>query len=87
MRSTTTIWRCSLALVILLLQSNEFDLGNAKVRQLYFSLMVSSAAGLNTSGVVPAVERALQDINNDSTILPGYSIHYTRVVDTKVMCT
>ena len=52
--------------------------------RLYFSLMVSGAAGQNTSGVVPAVERALQDINNDSSVLPGYSLHFTRVTDTQV---
>ena len=54
-------------------------------RPLYFTLMVSGAAGLNTSGIVPAVERALQDINSDPTILPGYSLNYTRVADTKVV--
>ena len=52
---------------------------------LYFSLMVSSAAGQNTSGVVPSVERALEDINSDPNILAaGYSLNYTRVLDTEV---
>ena len=58
---------------------------NAGSTSLYFSLMVSSAAGQNTSGVVPSVERALQDINSDPNILAaGYSLNYTRVLDTEV---
>lgn len=51
---------------------------------LYFTLMVSSAPGMNTSDIVPSLERALEDINSDSTILPGYSLRYTRVLDTRV---
>ena len=54
-------------------------------QSLYFSLMVSGGAGLNTSGVVPAVERTLQEINSDATIIPGYRLHHTRVADTKVI--
>ena len=51
-------------------------------KTLYFSLMVSSAAGQNTLGVVPSVERALQEINSDPNI--RYSLNYTRVLDTEV---
>ena len=53
-------------------------------RSIYFSLMVSTAPGLNTAVVAPAVEFALDDINNDPSILPGYKLRYTRVADTKV---
>ena len=63
------------------------DVLNAE-KTLYFSLMVSSAAGQNTSGVVPSVERALEDINRDPNILAaGYSLNYTRVLDTEVTTT
>lgn len=51
---------------------------------LYFSLLVSSAATLNTSGVVSAVEQALGMIHNDTTMLPGYSLQYSGVLDTQV---
>ena len=75
----------SIILVSMLCGCNSVRMEVNGSRSLYFSLMVSSAAGLNTSGVVPAVDQALQDINSDSAILPGYSLHYTRVADTKVM--
>ena len=50
----------------------------------YFGLMVSSAATLNTSGVVSAVDQALETVNSDSTILPGVRLQYTRALDTQV---
>ena len=53
-------------------------------RSIYFSLMVSTAPGLNTAVVAPAVELALEEINSDPSILPGYKLRYTRVADTKV---
>ena len=56
-------------------------------RSLYFSLMVSTAPGLNTAVVAPAVELTLENINSDPTMLPGYTLHYTRVADTKVSTT
>lgn len=50
----------------------------------YFSLMVSSAPTLDTTRVVPAVDQALQFINSDTAILPGYNLLYTQVLDTQV---
>ena len=51
---------------------------------IYFSLMVSSAPTLDTTGVVPAVNKVLDAINSDSTILPGYRLEYSTVLDTQV---
>ena len=50
----------------------------------YFSLMVSSAPTLDTSGVVSAVDQTLELINNDTTILSGYDLKYSQVLDTQV---
>ena len=72
----------------LLLVLVAVTLGNAcavlEDKSLYFSLMVSTAPGLNTAVVAPAVELTLENINSDPTILPGYTLRYTRVADTKV---
>lgn len=43
--------------------------------------------GLNSSGVVPAVDMALADINNRSDLLPGYSLTYDQVKDSQVCTT
>ena len=50
----------------------------------YFSLMVSSAPTLDTSGVVSSVDQALQLINNHTTVLPGHNLQYSQVLDGQV---
>ena len=40
--------------------------------------------GYNSSGVVPAADIALEDINKDPHILPGYRLTYDRVRDSQV---
>ena len=50
----------------------------------YFSLIVSSTPTINTSGIVSAVDQVLELINSDTTILPGYCLKYTQVLDTQV---
>lgn len=41
----------------------------------YFSVVLSNApATLNTSGVLSAVDRAIQFVNNDPTILPRHRL-------------
>ena len=58
------------------------------VTDLHFVLMVSGRDGAmtveqNTAGVVPAVNMALEQINA-ATILPGYRLRYTTLLDTTV---
>lgn len=43
---------------------------------LYFSLIQSLTGPLATNGTVAGVKVALDRINNDSSLLPGYSLHY-----------
>ena len=42
--------------------------------------------GLNTSGVVPAADLALEDINADPDMLPGYNLVYDKVRDSQAGC-
>lgn len=51
---------------------------------MYFSLMVSSAPTLNTSGIASAVDEALKLVHKDATLLPGYSLQYSQVLDSQV---
>ena len=43
---------------------------------LYFAFMQSFSGGYVSSGGIPAVMVALDEINNRSALLPGYSLHY-----------
>ena len=44
---------------------------------LYFALIQSLGGELDGSGSVAGVKVALDRINNDSSLLPGYTLHYT----------
>ena len=44
---------------------------------LYFALIQAMTGPLATNGTVAGVKVALDWINNDTSILPGYTLHYT----------
>ena len=50
-----------------------------KICPLYIALMMSFAIGREyiSSGVIASVQYALDQINADQDLLPGYSLHYT----------
>ena len=50
---------------------------------LYFALIQSLGGQYDSSGSVAGVKVALDRINSDMTLLPGYSLHYT-LADSKV---
>ena len=65
-----------------LLQKSE---GESINRNLTFMFVTSFGQfGLNTSGVVPAADIALEDINANPDILPGYNLVYDIVRDSQV---
>jgi hypothetical protein len=54
-------------------------------QNLTFMFMTSFGRfGLNSSGVIPAADIALEAINADPSILPGYDLVYDRVRDSEV---
>ena len=50
---------------------------------LYFALLQSFGGLYNGSGSVAGLQVALDRINNDPNLLPGYTLHYT-LTDTQV---
>lgn len=50
---------------------------------LYVALMMSFGGDFVSSGVIPGVQLALNQINSNSSMLPGYTLHYT-LTDTQV---
>ena len=50
---------------------------------LYIALMMSFGGDFVSSGAIPGVQLAINQINSDSSILPGYTLHYT-LLDTQV---
>ena len=52
---------------------------------LYVAVTVSFGGEYLSSGVIGSIQYALDQINNDSSLLPGYSLHYT-LTDSQVSC-
>ena len=50
---------------------------NATTKPLFVSLIMSFGGGFNSSHSVPGVQLALDLINQDPRMLPGYTLHYT----------
>jgi len=63
--------------------SGETSVG---IRSLYFALMMSFGGDFQSSGAIPGVQVALDQINSDPTLLPGYQLHYT-LTDSQVCAT
>ena len=51
---------------------------------LYIALMMSFGGDFVSSGAIPGVQLAINQINSDPSILPGYTLHYT-LLDTQVL--
>lgn len=53
---------------------------------LTFMLIISYGEfGFNSSGGLPAAEMALEDINSDPDVLPGYNLLYDRIRNSQVI--
>ena len=58
-----------------------------KTGTIYFGHITSfGESGFNSSGAIPAVDLAVQHINNNTSILPGYKLMSTPVMDSGVSC-
>ena len=67
---------------LLVLQSNA---STEQIHEINILFIVSfGQSGFNSSGVIPAAEMALEDINNAPDLLPGYKLTYDQVRDSQV---
>ena len=58
--------------------------GKSNIAPLHFSYITTKTGGFVSSGGIPAVDLALEQINQRTDILPGYSLNYTSVLDSNV---
>ena len=73
-----------LVLNVLLLQAYLLVEGSPSYNLTFMFITSFGEFGLNSSGVVPAAEMAVRDINNRSALLPGYVLNYDVVRDSQV---
>ena len=67
-------------------QSCSPDPANNLTCPLFVALLMSFGGAFTSSGVVPAIQVALDQINSEPSMLPGYTLHYT-LKDTQVCST
>lgn len=58
--------------------------GAVESHTLHFSFVVSKTGAFVSSGIIPLVDYALQEINNRTDILSNYTLTYGKVLDSKV---
>ena len=59
--------------------------GGLAQHNLTFMLMTSFGQyGFNSSGLIPAADMALEDINRNPHVLPGYNLMYDTLRDSEV---
>ena len=77
----------AIALVLVLSASICSCCGGSRT-ELPFSLFLSRSGPISYEGVLPAVELALSLVNNDSSLLPGFTLGYPpdAFVDAMVRC-
>ena len=78
---------CLLLLTALSSLQHSVGLGGLSTENtnLTFMLIISYGEfGFNSSGGLPAAEMALEDINSDPDMLPGYNLVYDRIRNSQV---
>ena len=64
---------------------DSFDNVYPLKHNLTFMMMTSFGQyGFNSSGLTPAADMALEDVNSNSHVLPGYSLNYDVLRDSQV---
>ena len=71
-------------LMILLVSVCYSKIVVAEKKDLHFSFITALSGGSTSSGGIPIIDYALQQINNDSRVLPEYNLRYTTVLDSEV---
>ena len=61
---------------------NNCSLSENGTCPLYIALMMAFDGDFVSSGVIPGIQVAIDEINDDSSMLPGYTLHYTLMATT-----
>ena len=68
----------------LLLSLSHIGMGESQQNLTFMMITSSGRFGFNSSGLVPAANMALEDINHHPDILPGYNLMYDKLRDSQV---
>lgn len=87
-----TLKACALVITLLLLclfgvnseHNTESGSGNPEPITLWFSFITSISGSFKASGAIPAIDLALEQINNNTNILHDYQLNYSTIEDSGV---
>ena len=76
-----------LAILLAVLKISEVKCAqeDSNKRKLHFSFITAITGDSTSSGGIPVINFALEQINNDSRLLPNYTLQYTNVPDSQVL--
>ncbi len=74
----------TIAVLVLYQGDGVFGVENITKKVVHFSFITALSGGSISSGGIPVIDFALEQINNDSRLLPNYTLKYTEVLDSKV---
>ena len=60
------------------------QMSNAEKIPLYFSYITSFSGDFVSSGAIPVIDKALDEINARNDILQNYTLSYTTILDSQV---
>ncbi len=72
------------AFIVILHNGYKVQCADERKKDLHFSFITALTGGSTSSGGIPIIDFALEQINNDSRLLPDYNLKYTQVLDSKV---
>ena len=76
---------CPVPILLLATVLSRVDVGAVVAKpELHFSFITALSGGSTSSGGIPIIDYALDQINNDSRVLPSYTLKHTPVLDSKV---
>lgn len=76
---------CQLSVLTVLLSLNCHISNTERAkRDVYFSFVTALTGSPLSSGGVPVIDFALEQINNDSRLLQDYNLQYTTIMDSQV---
>ena len=75
-----------LAVLVTVIKTSEVKCAqeDSNKRKLHFSFITALTGASTSSGGIPVIDFALEQINNDSRLLPNYTLLYKSVLDSQV---
>ena len=66
--------------------SSSHSCSYSNTKLIHIAFMTAYSGSFVSSGAIPAVKLAIERVNNDSSLLQGYKLNYSKILNTEVLC-